>query len=705
MATIASMSVRLGIDTDQLQAGAERAKSALLGISKVVGGLGVGAPAIAASVTALAGLAAGAAAAGMAVGAFKAAVAPQMEAVAEVADLAAAAEEAAAEGGKKAAAATKAYKDALAELPPETQATAKAFMGLQKDYQKWSDSLSPKTMPVVTKGIQLLRSLLPTLTPLVTAAADAMSGFLDDVARGVKSAGFKQWAADMTGAAGPALSNFLAVIKNLAVGFGGLLAAFAPTSTAMTGGLVAMTEAFAQWGTSLKGSEGFAQFLDTAASGGQTLGNLAGAVVNLAVAMGPLIGTTTVLVNQLARIVASVPTPVLTVLASALVAVKVAMVTYAAASRAVAVANAVMSSSAVLAIAGWARMLAFGIATYTRLAAAAVASAARTAAAWIGSALTSIATWVAAVVRAAAVAVAQFVLMAARAVVWAAIMAAQWLIAMGPIGWIIAAVIGLAALIIVYWDQIKAWTMAVWDWIWNKIKQVAQLLINIFLNFSLVGLIIKHWTTIKTKTMSIWNAVVAWVRGLPGKLLSFFLNWTIVGRFLKHWQQIKDGTVRKGAELISWVRGLPGRITSALGNLGSLLLGAGRRLIQGLINGITGMIGNIKSTLGRITSMLPDWKGPARVDARILTPAGASLMEGFQSGISSQVPALRRQLQGITGDLPDMTVRAPRGVTRQSGAAAQRLVIDVTGADREMKDLMRRIVKVDGRGSVQTAFS
>jgi hypothetical protein len=35
---------------------------------------------------------------------------------------------------------------------------------------------------------------------------------------------------------------------------------------------------------------------------------------------------------------------------------------------------------------------------------------------------------------------------------------------------------------------------------------------------------------------------------------------------------------------------------------------------------------------------------------------------------------------------------------------AQTVTFDVTGADEDMKRLIRRIVKNDGRGSVETAF-
>lgn len=291
-------------------------------------GAGIALPGLAAAVVGGAALASSAVAAGIAVKAFTAAAGPQMAQVTESWELYSTAQDAAAKGGEAAVEAQKAYEASLADMTPATRDTAKAFIGLKTDFASWSDELSGSTMPVFTKGIGILRSLLPVLTPFVHAAAKALGGFLDEVAVGVQSAGFKSWAADMSGAAGPALTSFLTIVKNLAIGFAGLLQAFLPTSDGMSGGLVEMSEGFASFGSGLKDSEGFAQFLDMAATGGETLATLGTAAVKLLVAVSPLIGTTAALATGLATLVNAVPTPVLAVFAAALVGAKIGMIGY-----------------------------------------------------------------------------------------------------------------------------------------------------------------------------------------------------------------------------------------------------------------------------------------------------------------------------------------------------------------------------------------
>jgi phage-related protein len=117
-----------------------------------------------------------------------------------------------------------------------------------------------------------------------------------------------------------------------------------------------------------------------------------------------------------------------------------------------------------------------------------------------------------------------------------------------------------------------------------------------------------------------------------------------------------------GAELLGNIRQLPSAIQNVFSSAGSWLVDAGRRIIQGLINGIHGMIGQLKNKLSSITNMLPDWKGPEQVDRRILRPSGRAVMAGFMGGIDDALPGLSRMLgniapsvaEGVGRSMPDL---------------------------------------------------
>lgn len=363
-----------------------------------------------------------------------------------------------------------------------------------------------------------------------------------------------------------------------------------------------------------------------------------------------------------------------TALAGVVLLVRGAMAVYAAVSAIVTAANAVMSASTWTVMGNWTRMMAMGLMAYAQIAAGAVASAATTAAAWVGSALVSIGTWIASVIRAGITAAAQFLMMAARAVAWAAVMAAQWLIAMGPIGWVIAAIIALVVLIIMNWDKIKEWTAKAWDWIWGKIKQVGQFILN------------------------------------------YVLGWKLVSFFLNHWQQIKTGLANKIVGIISYVRALPGRIKSAVGNLGSLLYNSGMNVVRGLWNGIKGMGGWLKGQLMSFAkNMIP---GPIAKALGIASPSkvmatvvGRWIPAGIVDGIESGQGALDRTMSTLVQ--PPSSAQAMGAGRQMAGSAAPllsaagqtpRVIIDVQGGDGELKKLIRKMVRVDGRGNVQAAF-
>jgi hypothetical protein len=297
------------------------------------------------------------ASAGIATAAFGAAVVPQLQAVKKASEdytkvltaqdkaarMNADAHALAAKGGKeytsalsKAKSANLAAKDAqdaytqsLGHMPKATQDTAIAFAKLKDSFQKWSDSLAPKTMPIFTKALDTMRGVLPSLTPLVETASNAFSDMMDRIGKGVKGDGFKSFMRDMDNAAKSTLPDLLKSLGNIGVGFAGVLQAFLPFSTQITGGLEHITEKFREWGQSLKGSSGFNTWMD----GVQDkipgiiglLESLAQIGMKLAEAFMPVSAVTLKLVEAFAAMVSAIPQEAFNTFIPILVGAAVAM--------------------------------------------------------------------------------------------------------------------------------------------------------------------------------------------------------------------------------------------------------------------------------------------------------------------------------------------------------------------------------------------
>jgi len=205
------------------------------------------------------------------------------------------------------------------------------------------------------------------------------------------------------------------------------------------------------------------------------------------------------------------------------------------------------------------------------------------------------------------------------------------------------------------WDGIKQIVSGAWTVIKAVVSQSANVIKTV---------LAAAWSVIKAGASAAWSgikAVVSAAMSALGSQISASLNaWK--GIFSAAWSAIKSGvsaawsaiksTVSSGiSSVVSTVQRLPGAIAGALGNLGGILVSAGQQVIQGFINGITGAFGAVKAKLGELTSMLPDWKGPAKRDKTILTPAGQLVIQSFIDGIAKASPDVKKILQSLTSGI------------------------------------------------------
>lgn len=107
----------------------------------------------------------------------------------------------------------------------------------------------------------------------------------------------------------------------------------------------------------------------------------------------------------------------------------------------------------------------------------------------------------------------------------------------------------------------------------------------------------------------------------------------------------------KIGEAIGFVTGLKDKVVGAVSGAGEWLKDAGRRIIQGLIDGVSGMIGSLRDKFSQITDLIPDWKGPKERDSRLLTPAGRLIIEGLIRGLDAKKGDVKKTLQDLTTEI------------------------------------------------------
>lgn len=282
------------------------------------------------------------------------------------------------------------------------------------------------------------------------------------------------------------------------------------------------------------------------------------------------------------------------------------------------VASAAWIKNAVLASAAWLKEMPKLVLQFIQTSAASIKNAVIASAAWIQNAVLVSAAWIKNLILMGL----QFAWTGVQALIAAGKVAASWLLALGPIGLIVAAVVGAAALIVANWNKIGPFFAG----IWNGIKNIIAGVIN--------------W--IKAN----WPLILAIIAGPIG---------LAVAVVIKNWQKIKDGASSMLNAVVGFFRSLPGRILGALGNLGSLLYNSGKSLIQGLLNGA----GSLLSKIGEyFLNVIPGWiRGPFKKALGIHSPStvfagfGKNIVQGLAVGVDKSSGIATNSVNNMANDV------------------------------------------------------
>ncbi|WP_406190889.1 peptidoglycan DD-metalloendopeptidase family protein [Streptomyces griseus] len=187
------------------------------------------------------------------------------------------------------------YREALARLTGPQRDLFNSIAGpsgLTSAFKAWSLSLQPAVLPLFTRAVDSAKNSLPGLTPLVLGAADGISTLQDKASARLKTPFWVDFKKGISESAEPAIVGLGTAFGNVLEGIAGVISAFLPHMDGIADRSDSITERFARWGTSLKGSPEFERFLDyvkeTAPGVGEFLGDVLKAAFDVSNALAPL---------------------------------------------------------------------------------------------------------------------------------------------------------------------------------------------------------------------------------------------------------------------------------------------------------------------------------------------------------------------------------------------------------------------------------
>ncbi|MET8818237.1 peptidoglycan DD-metalloendopeptidase family protein [Streptomyces rochei] len=186
------------------------------------------------------------------------------------------------------------YREALAKLTPEQRRLYDSLSGpngLIPAFKEWSKELQPHTLPLFTRMVDGAKRSLPGLTPLVKNSATAVGDLMDRASADLKEPFWQRFKKGVAESAQPAIEGMGVAFGNVLKGMAGVVDAFLPHMDGISRKMQDITGRFADWGTGLRGSPEFENFLKYVKEHGpvvaEAFGDIGGALFDLAVALEP----------------------------------------------------------------------------------------------------------------------------------------------------------------------------------------------------------------------------------------------------------------------------------------------------------------------------------------------------------------------------------------------------------------------------------
>lgn len=410
----------------------------------------------------------------------------------------------------------KEMKQVQSSLNEEQSKGLEALNGLKSTWSELTNALQPKTIQIFTGVMKILSGVITDLKPMFFDVMIVANRLTSTLGRAIDSKPMQAFFEYLNTNAAPMLVTITKAAGNFIQGFLSMMTAFGPLATETSNGFLKMSEGFAAWSAKLGESTKFQSFVSYVSENMPKIRAIFGdaimGIINTFAAFAPSsAGMMTSLQDMMARfkewsstlgqnegfknfvnyfmtngpVVLSVIGQIVTFIVNLGIALAPL------GAKILAMVQSFLSwSNSMMQAHPWIGKLVAG---------ALLIVGGLTALLPLVLLANSLFSGLGLAVAKAAVGIA----------ISAAKMAASWIVAMGPIGWITAAVIALVALIVANWDTVKAWTIKAWTAVSTAVSDaVTKVMSYVQTNFPRVYQVIQSaMNAAKTIIVAVWNYI------------------------------------------------------------------------------------------------------------------------------------------------------------------------------------------------------
>lgn len=231
---------------------------------------------------------------------------------------------------------------------------------------------------------------------------------------------------------------------------------------------------------------------------------------------------------------------------------------------------------------------------------------------------------------------------------------------------------------------------------------------------------VQSWQAHKAAAIAKGNEIIADARALPGKISAAVVALAnlLRTRATEAWNSFRAAAAAKIGEILADVRSLPGRIIGALGNVGGLLVGSGRALMDGFFAGIRSVAASITSFvrgfmagIRAVFPFSPAKEGPFSGKGYTLY-SGQALMADFAKGMEQRTDlvASAARAAALAAAIPlreldqmtDLGSLSPAGITAKLPATAQQTAAAIAATPAPQVNVTVKIGDTELTGIVDT---